>query len=396
MTVEKLVYGGEGLSRLDGQVVLAPFTLPGERVRLEITGERTQYMKGRLGEILEASAERVAAPCPHFGACGGCHYQHAGYESQLEYKAAILREALSRIGKFRPPERIEVIAGPPLGYRNRAQFHLGDGRIGYQEWASSRLHPVEQCAVCSPGLHQNFQILRRMLGDRRFPRFLRAVELFTNETEVQLNVQAADQPVARRFFDWCAAEMPGLVPGALDYPAAGFLFRVSRSAFFQVNRFLLDRLVESALEGAQGETAVDLYSGVGLFALPLARRFCPVTAAESRIAAWRDLEFNAQRAGVPITALQTSAENFLRNLASPADFVIADPPRAGLGKQVVESLLQLPPRRLTIVSCNPATLARDLAALLGRYEIDSMTLIDLFPQTYHLETIARLRLASAS
>lgn len=167
---------------------------------------------------------------------------------------------------------------------------------------------------------------------------------------------------------------------------------MSHDAFFQVNRFLIDPLVDAALAGAEGTRALDLYSGVGLFSLPLARRMAHVTAVENGKAAWHDLQFNAQQAGVTVEALQTSAEDFLAATQGPWDFVLADPPRAGLGK-VVTRLLALQPRLLTIVSCDPATLARDLAAFVPAYTIEHMALVDLFPQTYHLETIVRLRRA---
>jgi 23S rRNA (uracil1939-C5)-methyltransferase len=155
------------------------------------------------------------------------------------------------------------------------------------------------------------------------------------------------------------------------------------------------RLVDEALKDASGETAIDLYSGVGLFALPLARRFASVTAVESGLAAWRDLEQNAADAGLPVSAIQVSAETFITSNNASVDFVLADPPRAGLGKRMVQALLAAKPRRLTIVSCDPATLARDLAQLLAAYDIESMAMLDLFPQTYHLETVARLVLKSA-
>jgi 23S rRNA (uracil1939-C5)-methyltransferase len=180
-----------------------------------------------------------------------------------------------------------------------------------------------------------------------------------------------------------------LVENALDYQGR---FRVSRNSFFQVNRFLLDRLVEVALEGAEGETALDLYAGVGLFSLALARGFKEVAAVESGSGAVRDLEFNAERAGLAnLRAERQTAEEYLQKLEHAPDFVLLDPPRAGLGKAVVRRLAELRPRQVTIVSCDPATLARDLAGLTAAgYRVEQMTLVDLFPQTFHLETVVRL------
>jgi len=225
--------------------------------------------------------------------------------------------------------------------------------------------------------------MRERLHDARFPRFVHSVELFTNENDVQVNIVEADRPVSRWFYEWCESTV------ALEYATSFGAFRVSPRSFFQVNRFLVEPLAEAALAGSTGETALDLYAGVGLFALSLARRFKTVTAVESGSSAARDLEINAERAGLSIRIEQARVEDYLANLQNTPDFVLADPPRAGLGKAVVEHLARLAPPKLTIVSCDPATLARDLAAL-SRYTIERLTLVDLFPQTYHLETIAHL------
>lgn len=385
-----MVYGGDGLARNAGEVVFVPLTLPGERVRVTTVHSRPGLHRAEIADILEPSPDRQPAPCPHFGTCGGCHYQHASYESQLQIKLAILREVLARIGKITPPDGIDVISGPPLAYRNRAQFHLYQRQIGFHRLSSRNLAPVDTCLLLSPKLAESYAALRRMLPDRRFPSFIHSLELFTDETQVQLNVLTTDRPVAKSFFDWCAREIQGLVSGALDYQAAGFRYRVSHNAFFQVNRFLIGSLVETALAGASGSSALDLYAGAGLFSLPLAERFRQVAAVESSNSAWRDLVFNTERAGSKVQGYHSSAEDYLRSNPGPYDFVLADPPRSGLGKPVTRLLLESKPERLSLVSCDPATLARDLAALTPAYRIERMTLIDLFPQTYHLETVTHL------
>lgn len=391
MTVEKLVYGGDGLARLDGRVVLAPFVLPGERVRLRAEQEKPGLVKASTEAVLDPSTGRVPAPCPYFGRCGGCHYQHAAYELQLTAKRQILVEELRRLGKIEPPEDVTVVSGEPWGYRNRAQVHIENGRIGYREARSHRLCAIERCPIASPKVNEVLAALAAMLRDPRWPRFVRGLEIFTDEHQVQLTVTGTERPVARRFFEWCGETIPGMVEGALDYEQR---FRVSRNSFFQVNRFLPDRLVETALDATGGETALDLYAGVGLFTLALARRFAKVTAVESGSAAVRDLEFNAARAGLSnVTAAASAAERFLESLETAPDCVLLDPPRAGLGKIVVRRLCELKPRTLAVVSCDPATLARDLAGLVASgYRIDRIALVDLFPQTYHLESVVRLRI----
>jgi len=390
VTVEKLVYGGDGLGRVDGRVVLAPYVLPGERIRAESEQEKPGLVRARALEVLEAAPERVPAPCPVFGRCGGCHYQHAPYELQLTAKQAILREVLRRVGKIDWSGEVGVVAGEPWGYRNRVQLHIDGGRLGFREAQSHKLSAIDQCPIGSPKLNEVIGILHTMLSDPRWPRFVRSIEIFTDEEQVQLNVVETAQPVARRFFEWCAEQIPGLVTGALDYRGQ---YRVSGNSFFQVNRLLLDQLTESALDGAEGESALELYAGVGLFSLPLGARFRHVIAVESGSAAVHDLMFNLERAGrMNLLALKATAEEYLQGLERAPHFVLLDPPRAGLGKTVVRRLTELRPPSVTIVSCDPATLARDLAGLLATgYWIEELKLVDLFPQTYHLETIVRLK-----
>jgi 23S rRNA (uracil1939-C5)-methyltransferase len=389
ITIEKLVYGGRGLARIDGRVVLAPFVLPGETARVRVGADS---IEASLEEVETPAAGRVEAACPFFERCGGCHYQHASYELEVEQKREILREVLRRVGKLEAPEQISVVAGPPFEYRNRAQLHLEGGELGYYAHGSRRLVPVDRCPISSPKINQALAALRDMLPDRRFPRFLRSLELFTNETGVQLNVLETGQAVARRFFDWCAEGVPGFTDGAIEYPVREDLYRVRHRSFFQVNRFLIEQMVDCALEGVGGETALDLYAGVGLFSLPLARRFAAVTAVESSASAAGDLEFNAARAGVAVSVQQQAVEEFLESLEKAPEFVLADPPRTGLGKRVVGELLRLRPARLVVVACDPATLARDLGELTGGgYAIERMTLIDLFPRTFHIETVVGLR-----
>ncbi|MDR3698586.1 MAG: class I SAM-dependent RNA methyltransferase [Candidatus Sulfopaludibacter sp.] len=390
VTVEKLVYGGDGLARQDGRVVLAPYLLPGERASVQAEREKPGLVRAATRNVIEPSNVRVPAPCPVFGRCGGCHYQHAPYDYQVEAKCAILVEELRRLGKIEPPEEISVVSGEPWGYRNRVQLQVERGRLGYREARSHKLCAIRSCPIASPKINETVAALLAMLADSRWPNFVESLEIFSDEQQVQLNVLETRRPVSRRFFEWCAETIPGMVPGALDWESR---FRVSRNSFFQVNRFLVDKLVETALdfEGG-GETALDLYAGVGLFSLALARRFGQVTAVDSGSGAVRDLEFNAQRAGLAnVRTERDSTEAYLEKLEAAPDYVLLDPPRAGLGKVTVRRLLELKPRRMTIVACDPATLARDLAALTsGGYRMEKMTMVDLFPQTYHIETVVQL------
>jgi 23S rRNA (uracil1939-C5)-methyltransferase len=227
-------------------------------------------------------------------------------------------------------------------------------------------------------------------GQPEWPGFLHSLEIFTNEIELQLNVVDAVRPVAARFFRWCGTFLPRLVQGAIEYSAAGHTFRISRGSFFQVNRFLINELVEEVVGQNEGISAVDLYAGVGLFSSALGRRFETVDAVERSGPAYRDLEWNTTRSATNIHTVNASAEDFLRDLTDTPDLIVADPPRAGLGREATAELLRVAAPKLTIVSCDPATLARDVGKLLATYRIERLTLIDLFPRTYHFETVAHL------
>jgi len=393
--IEKWVYGGAGLARAEGHVTLVPFVMPGEDVQVEAVKQKAGLVEGRVSEWISRSESRIEPACPYFMKCGGCHYQMAPYEFQLERKKEIVKEVFRRVGKLDAPEEMDVISGEPWGYRNRSQFHFGDHTLGFKAAGTDRVVDVDHCPISAPPINEALKKLRGMRRDKHFPRFLQQVELFTNGTQTMVNVleTAQNRGVAKGFFEWLGQAIPGAAEGALEYEAGGVSFRVSHKSFFQVNRFLLNQMVDCALDGMNGDTALDLYAGVGLFTIPLAKRYGKVTGVESDGSAVRDLEFNTERAGVKVDAQRLQSEQYLDGLKKTPEFVLADPPRTGLGKGVVKSLLRLMPSKITLVSCDPATLARDLAALCAAgYGMDRVTLVDLFPQTYHVETVVRLTL----
>lgn len=393
VTIEKLVYGGAGLARDRGHVVLVPFTLPGDHVEIHVERAKAGLLEARPTSWLERGPGHAEAPCPHYSVCGGCHYQHTPYENQIASKVEILREVFRRVGKFEAPEQIATVAGEPWHYRNRTQFHFDRDRVGFHEMRTNRLTPVESCPISAPAINEALRVIRESMADRRWPRFLKSLELFTNGEQVLLNVRETegDRGISRGFFEWMAERITGAQDGSLAYPVGAQRLHVSHGSFFQVNRFLIEQLIETALGGAEGEAALDLYAGVGLFSLPLAGRFGHVTAVETDGAAVRDLEVNAGNAGRAVEVHRMQAEQYLEQCEKAPSFVLADPPRSGLGKHVVRHLLRLEPREIVLVSCDPSTLARDAAALVGAgYSIESLHLVDLFPQTYHIESITRL------
>lgn len=380
LRIEKLVYGGDGLARSDGRVVLTPYVLPGESVRAKVQRAKNDLLRGSLTGIVEPSPARIEAPCPYFQRCGGCHYQHTSYENQIEQKRLILLEVLKRVGRIEFEGEVRLVTGEPWHYRNRSQLHIHNGAAGYFASGSHEVVPIDHCPISSPKLNEAITALARDLPHYRY--FDATVELFTNETELQINVLDRVPASVRDLLDEMGTREP------IEYGG----FRVSRNSFFQVNRFLVDSLVEAATGDSEGNAALDLYAGVGLFSAALAKRFGRVTAIESGGSGFRDLEWNMRRSASNVEPLKKTAEEFLAGLALVPDLIVADPPRTGLGKEVTRELIRLEAPRLTVVSCDPATLARDLRALLDAgYRIDRLTLIDLFPQTFHLETVAALR-----
>jgi 23S rRNA (uracil1939-C5)-methyltransferase len=430
VTIEKLIYGGDGLAHQGGATVFVPFVLPSERVTAEPVERKKDFVRARLERVIEASPERVAPLCPHFGVCGGCDYQHIPYEGQLRYKADILRETLRRTGKFDWTGEIKSHGSEGWRYRNRAQWKVrpstpsgagdeseraGALEIGYFRARSALLCAVHDCPILSPVLLKVLLSLRDALAAGSLPRELREVEAFTNEdstgasprvlltltvsgfpsrvAEHAKNIQAMLPEVASLLFhDPRTDRMELFGPGFLYCKAAGRSYRVGHFSFFQVNRFLAEELARSvAQDESGGDLALDLFAGVGLFALPLADRFKRVIAVESNPAAARDLETNA--AGSRAIEIRTAdVEEFLQKFSEAADLVVVDPPRAGLTPEIVRRLARIGPQRITYVSCEPPTLARDLRGLIeGEYQVDSIEFFNLFPQTFHIETVARLR-----
>lgn len=391
--IEKLVYGGDGLSRLDGQVVLTPLVLPGEQISLETSKIKKGLLRGAVTAIEQPSPHRTTPRCPFFGTCGGCQYQHSDYAFQVEQKRAILLENLQRLGGITFEGEISALTADPWYYRNRIQLHFEKGRSGFHRLGSNQLVPIDDCFISSPLLVEAIRKISSLARKTEWPGFLQSLELFSNESELQINVLDSTRPVAARFFDWLRNSLP-IAPGPISYSAVGHVFRISHGAFFQVNRFLVDQLVNEVMGELRGEHAIDLYAGVGLFSLPLSSRFGKVDSVERSGPAVRDLEFNAQQANIEnVTAKRASTEDFLKTVFAAPDLIVVDPPRSGLGAETTQELIRIKPKKLTIVSCDPATLARDLKQLLSAFRITRMTLVDLFPQTYHLETVVHLEAA---
>jgi len=442
VTIEKLIYGGDGLAHHEGSTVFIPFVLPAERVVALPVEQKKKFVRARVEELLEPSPQRALPPCPHFGICGGCNYQHIPYETQLKYKTDILRETLRRVGRIDWTGEITAHASPPWGYRNRAQWKIrrpseaaSNGvpsqaasgaasetiaklEIGYFRANSTALCAVEDCAILSPLLLKTLLALREALAAGVLPRELREIEAFSNEGSGDLPTLAnakllltatfagfpsriaehaetirgvVPEAASILFHDPSHDRMELFGPGFLETEAAGTKYRVGHFSFFQVNRFLVDDLVHTVCDTENGRLALDLFAGVGLFSIPLAKNFERVISVESNPAATRDLEIN-MRGLSSITVRTADVERFLERNKERPELVILDPPRDGLAPEAAQRLGRLQAARITYVSCEPPTLARDLAVLVqAGYELAEVHLFDLFPQTFHMETVVRLR-----
>jgi len=426
LSIEKLVYGGDGLAHADGNTVFVPYVLPGEEARASVKSKKKKLVWAELLEVTSAAKERVKAKCAHFQKCGGCHYQHILPEEQLRLKKEILRETLSRLGGIAWDGPIIEHSAEPYGYRNRAQWAVRSGMpraIGYFLPESSVIIPIDECPVLSPRLTHTFLQLQEMARAGRLPEGIQEIEAFADSADEKIALNVAfekfTKPAAELAGTFQAAlpELESLLlldqkkdrfeltgPGYLVHEAGGYKYRVSHLSFFQVNRFLIEDLLKTVTGNVRGTLSLDLFSGVGFFTLPLAKAFQKVVSVDANLAATRDLYANAEAAGVTITSHNEHAEEFLKKTEERPDFVILDPPRAGLGAVAAEKLAELGAAEIVYLSCDPSTLARDLAVLTAsprkpkeivgpsiRYEITEMHLFDLFPQTFHIETLVRLR-----
>lgn len=419
VSIEKPVYGGSFLARVEGKAVFVPLTLPGEQARVRITEDKDKrgYAKAEIDELITAAPERIKPRCLHFGSCGGCNYQHTGYQNQLAIKKEILRETLERAG-VAVPDEIGVLSAEPWEYRNRIRVGFDpEGNPGYRARRSHDLIAIRECPISAPLLVRAAMAAGEILA--RVPHNLRPHEvlLFCNADEsellatffvrepAELRLAPIAQALQERIPQLAGAELasggrPGHPPRSLaqwgstslTYVAAGTQYRVDHGAFFQVNRWLIDPMVEQVVDTECGALAWDLFAGVGFFARQLAKTFERVLAVESAQTSTAALAANL--AGTNGQAVAAPTLDFLRQNVNGArpDFIVVDPPRTGLGDEINRLLAATGAPRMAYVSCDPATLARDLRALTASgYALERVTMTDLFPQTFHLETIATLR-----
>ena len=399
--LEKLTYGGEAMGRLpDGRAVFVPFGLPGEQVRVRLTQDKQNFARGELLEVLTASPERIAPKCKHFGKCGGCHYQNLSYENQLLAKTEILRDQFQRIGKIEnPPIKPIVPSALEWNYRNHVQFHLtAEGKLGFVNSKGNSVFPIEECHLPETGIDSFWRELQfesnkevervslRAGHNEELMVVLESENFETPELEIEADVSVV------HLFD----EHPVVIAGR-DHFVVSVLekdFRVSAASFFQVNTKMAEKMVEHLLARLPVSiitTVLDVYCGVGLFSKFFAPKCEQVIGIEASESACEDFVFNLDEFD-NVELYEGTAEEILPGLAGRLDsstYIIVDPPRAGIERHTLDAIISIKPQIIAYVSCDPSTLARDAARLInGGYRLAEVTPFDLFPQTYHIESIS--------
>lgn len=394
-------YGGEAIGRApDGRMIFVAFGAPGETVRVELIESHERWARAVLLEVLKPSHERVEPRCQHYGVCGGCHYQHLSYAEQLAAKRAIIVDQLARIGGLPQAQVLPTIGAPQeWNYRNHLQFRLDSaGSLSFSKAHSQELLPIQECHLPEPALNA----LWPQIEIEPLPALDRiAIRSFDPDEQLVI-LHGQGEPDFELEIDlpgsvaWLSPELATVLAGDghLAAEVNGRDFIVSAGSFFQVNSWLTPTLVEVALGALQlsaGQTCLDLYAGVGLFSAFIAEAGARVIAVEESPWGARDFELNLA-AFDSIELYEGAVEQVLPQLQEDPHSILVDPPRAGLGRAVVDQITRLAPDRLVYVSCDPATLARDANQLAAAgYKLLWVQPLDMFPQTYHIESVSLLQ-----
>jgi 23S rRNA (uracil1939-C5)-methyltransferase len=403
VTIERILPGGFGLAHADGRTIMVALAAAGDRVRVRVDRVKGNVSFASIDEMISPSPDRVEPPCPYFGRCGGCDFQQMNYQAQLEAKAEIIRDCLRRLARIENIPDFQITpASDPWHYRSRAQWQYDAvrQRLGYFESGSRNVCDVADCAVLAPQLQSTLESLRAGMSSGSLPdaRDFRAV-LGDEGVSIAPPPQSSNPIIGK---------VDSQVVRDITRTVRSESYRFNAESFFQANDGLIPKLIDAAIGDAKGQTALDLYCGVGLFTLPLARRFSRLIGVESDSAATSFARNNLAKAALTNAEITTrdvgvwlddvkrhdlsrlSAESAAA-LQNEIDFVLLDPPRTGAESRVIAGVLGLKPQRISYVSCDPATLARDLKKLIaGGYHLASVSAFDMFPQTHHVETVVHL------
>jgi 23S rRNA (uracil1939-C5)-methyltransferase len=408
---ERLAYGGEAVARHQGLAVFIQGAAPDETLRVRIIERKKSYARAVIEEIILPSSARREPPCKYFGECGGCQLQHINYETQLAAKVGFIRDALKRTGQIDWTDEIKIHSSKEFNYRLRAGIKIGQDfagsektnqlnsnhrnlRIGFYQAHSHQVCDIEHCEILLPELNETLKTLRAKFFDNS-----EKIDNKINEIEIAAGqIPSSEfQTSEKRFKVSTSPAIAGFPSNDVQREIAGATYRFSPMSFFQVNALLLDEFVKEAVGTEKGDFAIDLYAGVGLFTIQLARNFKTVVGVESNartVAYARQNISTNQIENVTFACNDTNTwlKNFLHQSATQTpDLILLDPPRSGAA-DIIDSIAKLQPRRIHYVSCDPVTLARDLKTLANsHYEIERIVAFDMFPQTYHVESIAFLK-----
>lgn len=400
VTIERILPGGLGLAHAEGRTVMVSLSAPGDGLRVRVDRVKGNVSFASIQEIIAPSPNRVAPPCPYFGRCGGCDFQQMTYQAQLNAKVEIIRDCLRRLARIENIPDFQIKAAPnPWHYRSRAQWQYDSisQRLGYFERGSRQVCDVSECAVLAPELQHTLDSLRELMRDSLLPEDVRDFRAVKGDEGVSLTPSVSRALVREGSGPLKDGERVSNITRAIH----GETYQLNADSFFQANDDLVPQLIDTAIADATGETALDLYCGVGLFTLPLARRFKHLIGVEADSGAVSFTRKGLANAGlINVDVANRNVGDWLADNAVPAfphppDFLLLDPPRTGAESRVINGIIKLMPQRISYVSCDPATLARDLKKLLaGGYILHSLTAFDMFPQTHHVETVVHLRRGS--
>jgi len=397
-----MAHGGDALGRHEGKVIFVPYAIPGEEALVEIVEDKGRYARARLVEIISPSAQRLDPRCPHFGPgkCGGCQWQHIAYPAQLEFKAAVVGDQLARLGRLPDvPAKMKrpIPSASPWHYRNHVQFSVGDDdRLGFVATDGRRVETVEVCHLLHPLLEELLAAL-----DLELPGLARlSLRVGVNTGDLMMifgthddlpPALESDLPISCVLLLSDGTPVNLIGSNHITEVVTGRRFHISATSFFQVNTAAAEELVRVVgeyLSPAGHEVLLDAYCGVGTFALSLADQVGQVIGIEEDARAVADANLNA--AGLAnVEFMEGSVEALLPQLDRPIDLAVLDPPRQGCKPEALRALVELAPRRIVYVSCDPATLARDARKLAdGGYQLVEVQPVDMFPQTYHIESMA--------
>ncbi len=414
LNIEKLVYGGYGIARHRGKVYLVRFASPRELVDAEILEEKRDYVEARVKRVVIPSGSRRDAPCPYYGVCGGCHLQHVEYSSQVAQKEGILLETLERIGEMKDVKLADSLySGQEFGYRIRVQFKVRNGKLGFFRWDEREVVDIDECPVAHRRINELIEPLKECA---KYIKELQEVHVLYSPLEDRFLLKfITPTPLEKGLLESLKEEiLPPEVVGVGDYSrlrtilnrrfwigteylfmkVGKWTYRVSADSFFQVNWTLWERFIEAVREGISFRKAVDLHCGVGFFTVPLSEQGNFIEGSDSNPHAVSDAEYNAKTNGRDNAVfVRMDAYRHLKSRGGEVlDLLVLDPPRSGLEKREIELIAKNKPERIVYVSCNPSTLARDIKQLARNgYELEKVRLVDMFPQTYHIESVCLLR-----